>query len=140
MIVIDSSVVIAIMSSERDADELALRIAEEDIGARKISVASYVESGAVLAGRHVDSPPKAIPRLDDFLNETGIDVVPVDADQGRIALEARITFGRGFGSGGKLNFGDCFSYALAKSLGAPLLYVGNDFDKTDITPALKAKR
>jgi ribonuclease VapC len=70
----------------------------------------------------------------------GIDLVPVDAEQARIALEARIRYGRGFRAAAKLNYGDCFSYALAKAKGAPLLYVGNDFDRTDISSALKFRR
>jgi ribonuclease VapC len=79
---------------------------------------------------------KAIDELDAFLAETGIDLVPVDVAQGRLALSARITHGRGMGHGGTLNFGDAFSYALAKSRGSPLLFVGDDFAATDIEPAL----
>jgi ribonuclease VapC len=51
-------------------------------------------------------------------------------------MEARIRHGKGFGATAGLNFGDCFSYALAKALGAPLLYIGDDFGKTDIASAL----
>lgn len=57
-----------------------------------------------------------------------------------MALEARIRYGRGFGHPARLNFGDCFSYALAKTLKAPLLYVGEDFDRTDIRSALRRKK
>jgi len=64
------------------------------------------------------------------------DLVPVDIVQGRLALSARTTHGRGMGHGGTLNFGDAFSYALAKSLGAALLFVGNDFAATDVRSAL----
>jgi ribonuclease VapC len=60
----------------------------------------------------------------------------VDAEQARLALAARIAYGRGMGHGGVLNFGDAFSYALTKSLDAPLLFLGDDFSTTDIVAAL----
>jgi ribonuclease VapC len=101
-----------------------------------MSIASYLEAGTVLAGRRRHNRLKAIDELDAFLLETGIDLVSVDIAQGRLALSARIVHGRGMGSGGMLNFGDTFSYALAKSRAAPLLFIGNDFAATDIKPAL----
>ena len=116
------------------------RLDREPEGARWISVASYIETGTVLAGRSPQRPLKAIEVLDEFLADSGIDLAPVDAEQGRIALRARIVYGRGFGSRAGLNYGDSFSYALAKSKSAPLLYIGNDFDKTDIVSALKTTR
>jgi ribonuclease VapC len=70
------------------------------------------------------------------LAEAGIEVAQVDAEQARLALTARITYGRGMGHGGVLNFGDAFSYALAKSLDAPLLFVGDDFTTTDVAIAM----
>ncbi len=90
----------------------------------------------MLAGRRRRDRIKAIDEIEAFLAETGIDLEPVDAAQGRLALRARITHGRGMGHGGTLNFGDAFSYALAKTLGAPLLFIGNDFSATDVIPAL----
>ena len=72
----------------------------------------------------------------DMLDEAGIRVAVLDEAQARMALEARIRFGKGFGARAKLNFGDSFAYALAKSLNAPLLFIGEDFHHTDITPAL----
>lgn len=137
MIVIDSSAVIAIIMGEPPAEALTKRIVRDVIGARSMSAASYLETGTVLAGKRAIAPFKAIDELDDFLSNWGIDLVPVDAEQARIALKARIQYGRGFRSGVQLNYGDCFSYALAKSFSAPLLYIGNDFDKADITSALK---
>jgi len=100
-----------------------------------MSTASYLEIGTVLAGRARASPLKEINSLEGFLSAADIDLVPVDADQARIALQARIKYGRGFRSGAQLNFGDCCAYALAKVRSAPLLYVGSDFDKTDIERA-----
>ena len=101
-----------------------------------MSVASYLVAGTVLAGRRRHDGLNAIGELDAFLSETGIDLVPVDVAQGRLALYARIVYGRGMGHGGTLNFGDAFSYALAKTRSAPLLFVGNDFIGSDVEPAL----
>ena len=134
MIVIDTSAVVAIIVGEPQAEALSERIVEEGNGARSMSTASYLEAGTVLAGRQAD-PSTAIEILEDFVSSWGIDLVSVDEEQARIALKARIQYGHGFKSGAQLNYGDCFSYALAKSLSAPLLYVGGDFDKTDIERA-----
>jgi ribonuclease VapC len=60
----------------------------------------------------------------------------IDDEIARIAMQARIRFGKGFGAAAALNFGDCFAYALAKAHNAPLLYIGNDFAATDIASAL----
>lgn len=134
MIVVDSSAVIAMMLHEPPGPVLAARLATDT--ERVMSVASYLEAGTVLAGRRRHDRLKAIDELDAFLSETGIDLVPVDVAQARLALSARITHGRGMGLGGTLNFGDAFSYALAKSRDAPLLFVGDDFVATDIKLAL----
>jgi ribonuclease VapC len=103
---------------------------------RVISAATYLETGAVIAGRRTSTRAETINFLDSFLASAGINVVAFDAAQARIALDARIRYGRGMGHGGKLNLGDAFSYALARSLDAPLLYVGDDFSTTDIISAL----
>ena len=134
MIVVDSSAVIAMMLQEPPAAALAARLAVDS--ERVLSIASYLEAGTALAGRRRHDRLKAIDELDAFLAETGIDLEAVDVTQGRLALRARISHGRGMGHGGLLNFGDAFSYALAKSLDAPLLFIANDFAETDIKPAL----
>ncbi len=105
-----------------------------------MSVASYVETGTVLAGRRKTDRLRAIGDLDRFLEEAGIALAPVDAAQARLALRARIRFGRGMGTGGVLNFGDTFSYALARVQQAPLLFIGDDFGTTDLTIALDPAR
>jgi ribonuclease VapC len=132
VIVVDTSAVIAMMFGEPQADFLAQRLAASPVGQRRMSVANYVEAGTVLAGR-TSSPERAHKRLDAFLTLVGISLAPIDADQARIALEARVRFGKGFGAAAKLNFGDCFAYALAKTMDAPLLYIGDDFSKTDLS-------
>jgi ribonuclease VapC len=135
MIVVDASAVIAILFRETAAHELSLRLSRDPD--RLMSVASYLEAGTVLAGRRRSADRhKAIGDLDGFLDEAGIQLAPVDVAQIRVALEARIKFGRGMGHGGTLNFGDCFSYALAKTRDAPLLFTGDDFLKTDIVPGV----
>jgi ribonuclease VapC len=101
-----------------------------------MSVASYLETGTVIAGRRRQDRLAAIDFLDRFLADLEIELRPVDETQIRIALDARIRYGRGMGHGGGLNFGDAFSYALAKSLDAPLLFIGEDFTTTDVKSAL----
>jgi ribonuclease VapC len=133
MIVVDASAVIAMLFGEPLSGALAARLAAE--ADRVISVASYTESGTVLAGRRRSDRLQAIGDLDAFLATAGIELAPTDP-QARLALRARITYGRGLGHGGALNFGDTFSYALAKALDAPLLFVGNDFAGTDVKSAL----
>ena len=134
MIVVDASAVIAMLFGEPSSGALAARLAAE--ADRVISVASYIETGTVLAGRRRSDRLQAIGDLDAFLATAGIELAPTDATQARLALRARIEYGRGMGHGGALNFGDTFSYALAKALDAPLLFVGNDFAGTDVKSAL----
>ena len=136
MIVVDSSAVIALLFREPPAAAIAARLAADPD--RVMSVASYLEAGTVLAGRRRADRLRAIDDLDQFLAEAGIDLRAVDPVQARFALHARIAYGRGMGHGGSLNFGDAFSYALAKSLDAPLLFIGDDFAATDVVPALAA--
>jgi ribonuclease VapC len=135
LVVVDSSAVLAILFGESAADALLARLAMYP--ERLISVANYVETGTVLAGRRRSEQADAIQDLNGFLDAAGIVLAPIDADQARLALEARIRFGRGTGHGGLLNFGDTFAYALAKARTAPLLYVGDDFVVTDVVAALR---
>jgi ribonuclease VapC len=74
-------------------------------------------------------------QLDLFLARAQIEVEPVTAEQTRIARKAWLRYGKGRGHAAGLNFGDCFSYALAKSLGEELLYKGSDFAHTDVAHA-----
>lgn len=134
MIVIDSSALIAVLFGEPQAKALIDRLAlERD---RCVSAVSYVETGTVIAGRMRHEPAGAVPVLDGLLTELGVTVRPVDEAQMRVAMRARIAHGRGFGASAGLNFGDCFAYALAKVLDAPLLFVGDDFSRTDLRSAL----
>jgi ribonuclease VapC len=134
LIIVDSSAVVAMLFGEPSSAALAQRLAADPD--RLISAASYLEIGTVLARRRRSDRLKAIDDLGAFLDEAGIVVAPVDAAQARLALRARIRYGRGMGHGGTLNYGDAFAYALAKSREAPLLFVGDDFAATDIKTAL----
>jgi ribonuclease VapC len=139
MIIVDSSAVIAILFNEPEGP--ACTAALEAAPARLISAVNYVEMGTVLAGRlRGGRRSKAIEVLDDLLAVLRVDIAPLESETARVALAARLTFGKGFGTRGGLNFGDCFAYALAKQHSAPLLYVGNDFTLTDITSALKSAK
>ncbi len=132
MIAIDSSAIVAILLNEPHAPALLARIAAEPFAERRMSVASYLEVGSVMAARMRRDRHAAVADLENLLTDLSIALEPVDQAQARIALRARIDFGRGMGHGGLLNFGDCFSYALAKALNAPLLFIGDDFPTTDI--------
>jgi ribonuclease VapC len=127
--IIDSSAIVAILSVESDARELANAI--EEAPERRISVVSYVESAIVLDSRR---NPALSRRLDDFIREAELRLEPVSVQQAKLAREAYRDFGKGRHRAG-LNFGDCFAYALAKEKGEPLLFKGDDFRKTDVEPA-----
>lgn len=74
-------------------------------------------------------------RFEAIIESLGVEVLPLSAQQARLGLEAFKRFGKGRGGKASLNYGDCFVYALAKELGAPVLFKGDDFAQTDIQPA-----
>ena len=115
---------------EKDAEELIQIIADSQNPC--ISAANYLESGVVLDSR---KDPVLSRSLDEFLQVAGVEIVPVTVEQARIARDAYRDFGKGSGHLAQLNFGDCFSYALAKANTEPLLYVGLDFSHTDVAAA-----
>jgi ribonuclease VapC len=127
--VIDTSAIVAILLLEPDRGYYFSKILKADH--RQVSAVSYVEAGMVLSGR-LGQDPKAA--LDEMLIEMDIEIVPVSTAQAVLALEAFQKYGKGRHPAG-LNFGDCFSYALAKSSSEPLLFKGGDFAHTDITSA-----
>ena len=129
--IIDSSALIAILRSEPDAVDYARAIA--DASARRISAATFLETAVVIDGSR---DPIASRRFDDFLQAAQITIEPVTAAQARIARDAYRDYGKGRGHPAQLNFGDCFSYALARDSSEPLLFKGDDFTHTDIESAL----
>ena len=134
MIVIDTSAIMAILFDEPDAERIALRIAVERQSL--ISAANFVEAGQVYAQRQRFAADESLARYNSFLGDNDIEIAPLDEPQARVALEARIKYGRGFGHPARLNYSDCFAYALAKTRNLPLLYKGDDFSHTDIVSAL----
>ncbi len=128
--IVDTSAIIAILRDEQDANIYAEAIANAEV--TRISAANYVETAAVIDGSR---DPIASRRFDDLLREAQIVIEPVTEAQARIAREAFRDFGRGSGHPARLNFGDCFAYALAKTRNESLLFKGRDFIHTDIKPA-----
>jgi len=129
--IIDSSALIAILRGEPEAMICARAI--EAASHRRISAANFVESAIVIDGSR---DPVASRRFDDLVKEAQLVVEPVTEAQARIVRDAYRDYGLGSGHPARLNFGDCFSYALARATGEPLLFKGDDFAHTDVTPAL----
>ena len=128
--IVDTSALLAILRAEPESRGFAEAI---DAASRPtLSVVSFVEASMVLDARH---GPAGRDRLDRLLRESRMELAPVDSEQAQIAREAFRDFGRGRHSA-RLNFGDCFSYALARQRGEPLLFKGDDFARTDIRPAV----
>ncbi len=128
--VIDSSAVIAILFDEPEAEALLSQIAVAEVC--RLSSASLVEVGIVLRR---DAAAQRRAAFDEMLRLFAIKIEPVTEEQAYLALDAYDRFGKGTGHPAGLNYGDCFSYALAKQAGEPLLFKGNDFTRTDLEAA-----
>ena len=124
--VIDTSAIMAILLGEPAAGQLVEAL--EADRTRLVSAAAVVETSLVVLGRFGEMGD---PQVDRLLRGIGAEVVPVGLEQVAIARDAALRFGRGRHPAA-LNFGDCFSYALAMESGEPLLFVGEDFAKTDV--------
>lgn len=128
--IVDTSALLAILRAEPEARSCAEAI--ERSAVRRISAGTLLEAAIVIdAGRD----PIASRRFDDLLRTANITVEPVTKEQVQIGREAYRDFGKRSGHPAQLNFGDCFAYALAKVMGEALLFQGDDFSQTDITPA-----
>lgn len=125
--VIDTSAFIAIVRDEPERQVFLRALSEDPV--RLMSVAGYLEAIEIFVSR-LESSDASLD-LTTTLNRFGITVVPVSIEQGQIAAQARVRYGRGRHKA-KLNFGDCFAYALAMATGEPLLFKGNDFAHTDV--------
>lgn len=132
--IIDTSAILTVLKREEGWEDFAT--AMEHSKANAISAATFFEAGIV-----VDSYRNAIlsRRLDEFMVEANMAIEPVTAEQARIARQAYRDYGKGGGHPAQLNFGDCFSYALARDKREPLLFKGDDFVHTDLRPALKQR-
>jgi len=132
--ILDTSALIAILRLEKEAPEFAriIEIAAKSAAHPRMSAVSYVEAGAVIDG---SKDPIASRRFDELIEAAQIAIESVTEAQARIARQAYRDFGKTSGHPAKLNFGDCFAYALAKSKAEPLLFKGQDFSRTDVKSA-----
>jgi ribonuclease VapC len=129
-VIVDTSALIAVLRNESEAEAFARLMSESE--GNRLSAVSYVEAGAVL-DRTGDAVVSRA--LDELVDAAAIVIEPVTTEQARLARDAYRDFGRGSGHPAALNFGDCSSYALARDTREPLLFKGDDFPHTDITPA-----
>ncbi|MCP3468118.1 type II toxin-antitoxin system VapC family toxin [Bradyrhizobium sp. CCGUVB23] len=127
--VIDTSAIVAIAFNEPEAKSFRERIADDPV--RLISAATVLEAAMVIETR-LGEPGGA--ELDLWLHKADVEIVAVTADHADQARRAWRRYGKGRHPAG-LNFGDCFSYALAALTGEPLLFKGNDFVQTDVETA-----
>lgn len=132
--IIDTSALVAILldEPERRAFTEAIEAAET----RRLSAATLLETSIVIESRF---GPEGARDLDHLVEAAGVELVPVDAEQVAIARRAFGRYGKGRHPAG-LNFGDCFAYALAKTLAEPLLFKGDDLGRTDVEAAVPASR
>jgi len=127
--ILDTSAAVAILYKEPEAATFAKIIHDAEVC--RMSVASYVELSMVIENQ---LGPEGMRQAEAFFRRAGITIEPVTVDHGELARQVFLDFGKGRHKAG-LNFGDCFSYALAKATGEPLLFKGNDFSQTDIEAA-----
>ncbi len=143
---LDASAVVAIMAAEEGAEALIAKIKASSGPVYYSSVTMFEaviamsrKTATNLFGDQRPVPPHLIAQaqrnVDDFMDSVGAVEIAMPIGLHKTALEAARTYGRFVGHPARLNFGDCFSYAAAKELKSPLLFVGNDFIQTDITPA-----
>jgi ribonuclease VapC len=126
-VIVDSSAWVSVVRNEPDAARLRGALADAD--SVRVSAATFLETSIVVSPEHHA-------RLDELLLVSGAHVMPFDREQAIVAREAYARYGKGSGSKARLNFGDCMAYALSKVTGEPLLFKGDDFRHTDVTPAL----
>jgi ribonuclease VapC len=128
-LIIDTSAIIAILAAEADAAHYAEAI--EKASNPRISTGTLLEATLVLTRWYGNSASQT---LDNFVRESGAEVIPFDLSQLRAAQSAFLYYGKGRHPAG-LDFGDCISYALAKVCDEPLLFKGDDFSQTDLKKA-----
>ena len=124
--VLDTSAVLAILFDESEAPSIEAAIENDPI--RLMAAPSALEAAIVVEVRYGEAGGR---ELDLLFHKAGIELVAFDAEQMEIARHAYRRFGKGRHEAA-LNFGDCFAYALSRRSGEPLLFVGDDFDKTDV--------
>ena len=130
--ILDTSAIVAILLGESAAATLLEALEHAEVGIA-LSAVSLVETSIVL---HTRLPNFSDDLLDDFLASYEVQVIPVSVAQAHRARAAFQQFGKGTGHPARLNFGDCFTYALAAERNHPLLFTGNDFRQTDLTSVI----
>ena len=125
--IIDTSALVAILKREPEGDTFAQALDSADCS--RISASTYVEL-SVVVDRWND--PATSRRIDELIEKFRIVIEPVTAEQAKIARQAYRDFGKGSGHPAGLNFGDCFSYAVARDKREPMLWKGDDFGQTDL--------
>jgi ribonuclease VapC len=129
--IVDSSALVAILKNEPEAELFSDAI--ESAKVVRISAATHLETHIVVDGYR---SPVLTARLEVILSNPGVVIEPVTVDQARIARQAYRDYGKGSGHRAGLNFGDCFSYALARATREPILFKGDDFQHTDLRSAV----
>jgi ribonuclease VapC len=124
--IVDTSALLAVFFEAPEAEDFARAIAGAEVS--RMSAANLLEAG-IVADSQTD--PRTGRQLDALVANFRLRIKAVTEDQVRIARQAYLDFGRGNHPAG-LNFGDCFAYALAKATGEPLLFKGDDFERTDV--------
>jgi ribonuclease VapC len=130
-VIVDASALITVVLEESGFETYLEILLRSPVN--RMSAATFLEASIV-----VDylPNPRASVRFNELISDLGIIIEPVTAHQATTAREAHRRFGRGTGHPAKLNFGDCFAYALAKDLDEPLLFIGQDFVQTDVRRVL----
>jgi ribonuclease VapC len=130
-VVIDTSALLAVLLGEAEATRFVNAILADPT--RRVGAATLVEAAAVMMSRKGPQGPIA---LDALLQRLSIDVISMTADAAAFARSAYARWGRGVGTPGVLNFGDCLAYGVAMAEGEQLLFKGEDFPHTDVARAL----
>lgn len=130
--IVNSSALMAVIFNEPEESQFAAVLVDAPV--LRMSVANWVEAAIVVDSR---KDPRAKARFEDLQKMLQIELVPVTVDMAYRSRVAYADYGKG-NHPARLNYGDCFAYALAKETGEPLLFKGTDFAQTDIEPALKA--
>jgi ribonuclease VapC len=131
-VIVDTSAVVSVVLAE--ADDAELRAALHAADHLQMSAGSYLEAGIVIDSKH---DPATSRMLDALLGTLDVEIMPVTSDQARIARQAYRDYGKRSGHPARLNFGDCFAYALAIDTDEALLFKGDDFGHTDVRRAVR---
>ena len=130
MIAVDTSAIMSLLLNEPEAKQISICISENDL---LMSAGTYAELMIVSSVRNLNAPARKL------VSQLGIKIEVVDGHTAEEIQEAYMKWGKGKHPA-SLNFGDCFAYVLAKKHDIPLLYIGNDFSKTDLVTALEKVR